>query len=158
MKKNNRPVVFHARASGAGYIVFGLLYSPIIAIFLFILFSGKLRGQEYVAFLPWLLLISTYVWLLGFRITITDTTFEYRDGFWRSRSCRRDQISSAKLCWLQFDTFGRTVKLPRLVIKCRENIHAKIVINPKPFSREAMKRVREILGCEQELKCQNTHN
>ncbi|HQB16009.1 MAG TPA: hypothetical protein PLT00_04765 [Verrucomicrobiota bacterium] len=118
------------------------------AAYAYAFLNGKLRGQEHLIFVPLLLLLPTYGWLLGFKIRITAKTFEYRNGLWRWQSCSRNEISDAKFCWLEFSNFGRILKFPRLVIQCRERQQGGIVINPKPFSREVLRRVQEILSSE----------
>lgn len=155
MRKEDDSVVFHARASPSGFIVFGVLYAPICILYLVLLAKGKLHGQALAVFVPWLLLIPTYVWLLGFRIRITMDRFEYRDGLWRLHSCPRNLVRSCKVRWLEFRNLGRVLQFPRLVIQCNGGSDDRIVINPKPFSREAIKRVKEILGGDKAAEFQN---
>jgi hypothetical protein len=146
MNENQSPVIFHAHASPVGYIVFGVLYLPICALYLLILFMGKMHGKEYSVLFPWLLLAPTYLWLGGFKIRITETTFEYRDGLWRWHSCLRKDISGTEFRWLKFSNFGRVLKFPRLVILRRDCPKGPIAINPKPFSRESLERIQQILN------------
>jgi hypothetical protein len=140
------PVVFQARASRGGYIVFGVLYFPMVAAMLVAFARGRLQGQEYILLLPLLLLVPTYLPLLAFKIKITTEYFEYRDGLWRVHRCHRSSITGVENVWVEFSRLGRVLRIPRLVIRCKNAPEDTILINSKPFSREALKQLREILG------------
>jgi len=137
---------FSATASRAGFIVFGALFSPIILLYLYGLIIGRLRGQEFAGILPLMLLFSTCLWLLGFKIIISANAIKYRNGLWRWRSCLRDEVSECEMRWIEYRYFGRVLKIHRLVIYRGNCPSESIVINPKPFSRETILRVKEILN------------
>jgi hypothetical protein len=138
----------HARASRSSFLVFGGLFLPHCVLFLLLLAKGKLRGQEYTVLLPWCLLVGACAWLLGFKISITPDRIDYRDGLWRWHSCPRDVVEDASVRWVEYRWVGRRLSIPRLVINCGKGEKHKLVINPKPFSRQAIKCVLETANGE----------
>ncbi len=141
--KDKQAVCVRERASKSGFFVFGCLFLPICALYLLLLAEGKLRGQEYAALMPWCLLVGVYGWLLGFKVSITRDRINYRDGLWRWHSCPRDEVEDASVRWVEYRWVGRRLSSPRLVINCGKGEKHKLVINPKPFSRQAIKRILE---------------
>jgi len=147
--KNHTNAEFNARASRAGYIVFGVIYGSILLIPVYAFFCGNMKCSS--SDLPFILvplsmLFGMYAWLLGFKIRITPDQFEYRDGLWRWHSCPLDEVREVKHTWVEFKNLGRTLKLPRMVVSRYDLAEKPILINSKPFSREDIVSVRGLLG------------
>jgi hypothetical protein len=138
-----RSYEFEARAARSSYLVWTALFSPLCILSLVNLADGKLRGQEYVVLLPFGMLLGFLLWLSGFRIQLTESDLIYRDGLRRRHSCRRDAIVNARMGWMEFSRLGKPLQIPRLIIICSDN--RSIIINTKPFARDAIKRLRQLL-------------
>jgi hypothetical protein len=87
MKQKLDENLFIACASYSGFLVFGVIFSPMIILVTLLLLESKLRGQEHVILVPISMLFGMYTWLLGFRIRVTEDLFKYRDGLWRWHTC-----------------------------------------------------------------------
>lgn len=133
-----------ARASYSGYIVFGVMWIPIALLFVFVAVSrnqyGALAGTA-IAFSIWL---GFALWLAGFRIVIANGKFRYRDGLYRWHECQLDEIESAQAAWVGWDVGTKIIKIPRYTIEIRGR-EDSILINTKPFTRDALRKLNEIL-------------
>lgn len=146
--------IFSARASRAGYIVFGIIYFPMFLAYIYGFFNGRSGNAKSSILIPFALLLGTYTWLLGFRIRITSDRFEYRDGLWQWHRCPLNEISGVKHAWVEFKNLGRTLKMPRMVVSRYDRPETPILINLKPFSREAIIRVSELIEMKYKSKSQ----
>ena len=70
-----------------------------------------------------------WIWLWGFRITISDEYLEYRDGFFRSSKVKFKEIVDIKNVSIGWDILGRKIRIPRIniilltgnkALRCRE--------------------------------------
>ena len=94
-----------------------------------------------------ILIVVTVLWVLwvrGFRICITGELLKYRDGLYRSITVPLQQIKEVRATWVQWSTFGRHLKVPRLVVRYGGSDDF-IVINPKPFRLQDLRRVVDVL-------------
>jgi hypothetical protein len=92
----------------------------------------------------WLIGLVWVVWLRGFRIRIKNGIFEYRDGFYRTHSCKLDAIKSAQTQWITWRFLWRALKVPRMIIDVTDPNAEPIVINTKPFSKAALSSFRDL--------------
>jgi hypothetical protein len=102
--------------------------------------GAGLAGILFVVTLLWVL------WVRGFRICITGQQLKYRDGFYRYITIPLQQVKEVKSTWVQWNTFGRHLKVPRLIVRYGAGDDF-IVINPKPFRLEDLRRVVDVLTC-----------
>jgi hypothetical protein len=142
---NHTDVEFRVRASRAGYIVFGAIYSPMFLAYIYGFLNGRAGNAASAILIPLALLLGTYAWLLGFKIRITPDQFEYRDGLWRWHTCPLDEVRDVKHTWVEFKNLGRTLKIPRMVVRRYDLPEKPILVNAKPFPREAIIRMKELL-------------
>ena len=84
------------------------------------------------------------IWLRGFRITVFNGILECRNGFYRSSSLHMNQIVKIKNEWIEWGVLGRRIRIPRIAVIARDGENS-ILINPKPFGRYELKRIREML-------------
>jgi hypothetical protein len=80
------------------------------------------------------------IWLRGFRLRLTSSGCEYRDGFYRSTSIPLKSISCVKHVWIELKYPGWTAKVPRLVIMYGDNSDS-VAINTKPFSKKDLAKI-----------------
>lgn len=83
-------------------------------------------------------------WLRGFRLRIKDGIFEYRDGFYRSYSCKLDDIKRTRTQWISWRFLWRAIKVPRMIIDVTDPAAQPIAINTKPFSRAGLASFRDL--------------
>jgi hypothetical protein len=88
--------------------------------------------------------LMSVLWLGGHRIEVNAGVLRYRDGLFRSRSIRLVDIESLKIAWVDFGFLGRDVGIPRLRVAGR-NRRQSFLINPKPFSRQGLKELNEVI-------------
>ena len=101
-------------------------------------------GDIKMALLPGTIGLAFCAWLRGFNIIISDTQFEYRDGFYKSYRIELAEIKEAKYTWVGWKNFGRTIKIPRLVIVPRQKWKS-IIINTKPFKKNDLIQLNSVL-------------
>lgn len=135
-----------ARASYSGYIVLCTVWVLLGFLFLYILLVQHKPAGAFPAVICFGVASLFALWLSGFRLIIKDGRFRYRDGFFRWHECELSEIEHAQGAWMDWDVGTKIVKIPRLVIEIEGR--KKILINAKPFTREALKRLNEILHPE----------
>jgi hypothetical protein len=84
------------------------------------------------------------IWLRGFRISLSNKTLEYRDGFYRSSRLHISQIVKIKSEWVAWGVLGRKIRIPRMAVIAQDE-EESILINPKPFGRNELRLIREML-------------
>jgi hypothetical protein len=136
--------VFSARAAVSAYIVlagFWLLIS-------FMIFLLDLRrhppGTDWGAIVPLGVGALWIVWLRGFRLEVSQGDLSYRDGLYRSTMVPLSDIREAKNTWIGWKLLTRKLQVPRLVVTYGSKSD-RLAINAKPFRRQDIQRVIEIL-------------
>lgn len=90
-----------------------------------------------VAFLWWL-------WLQGFKIKITQSFLEYRDGFFKSFRIPLSEIDQLKDASIEWRTLGRRIRAPRLLV-INNDQRVAISINTKPFRLADLQKIRMVI-------------
>lgn len=142
----------HARASMAGYFVLcgiwvflGVVFTWVTILDFQTHYSLCVGSPTWsgilLAGVSWLCALGWGIWLRGFRLTITDDVFEYRDGFYRTRSVRPVEITHVESTWITWKALWREIKVPRIEVRTQRG--DPIWINAKPFSRDDLKVLLE---------------
>jgi hypothetical protein len=79
-------------------------------------------------------------WLLGFKITVTKSFLEYRNGFFMLSSINVSQIKQIKVANIEWNILSRKIRVPRLII-IADSGNPVVNINPKPFKRSDLLKV-----------------
>lgn len=132
-----------ARASYSGYIALCTIWVLLGFLGVYIIVARHNMAGTFPAVLSFGVAGLFALWLSGFRLIIENDRFRYRDGFFRWRECDLSEIVKAQAAWIEWDVGTKVIKIPRLVIEIEGR--EKILINAKPFTREALKRLNEIL-------------
>ncbi len=82
-----------------------------------------------------------WIWLLGFKITLTESFLEYRNGFYQSSRIALTDIAQLKAAGVEWAVLGRKIIAPRLLI-IENDQSVALMINPKPFKRIDLQRIR----------------
>lgn len=133
-----------AHAAPSSYIVLG---GPWFLLSLCIFLTAVLHphsGGMKMALLSGAVGLAFCIWLRGFKILISDACCEYRDGFYKSYRIAFAEIKEVKHTWVSWKNFGRTIKVPRLLIIPTQRLE-KIMINVKPFKSADLAQLNEIL-------------
>jgi len=121
------------RAAFSAYVAL----SSIWAILTIVSFYGFSKDQQVKSLLIALSFLSFtlawWAWLWGFKITITDSYLECRDGLYKRHRVKLEDIKVIKHGWVSVINFGKTITVPRIIIVPKDRKQPKIWINPKPF-------------------------
>jgi len=132
------------RASVSAYLV---LAGPFLAIgVLFLVAALKKSGESNVLEGSWVCLaiaLAWIVWLSGFRVTMSEESLSYRNGFFQNRDLPWTSISDIETCFVTWPFLPRSIQVPRFRVITSEADREDILINPKPFPRTLK---REILA------------
>jgi hypothetical protein len=133
------------RATFSSYIALSGVW-VILALFWFLLsLKNPSTGCEKGVVICGGVTLLWWWWLLGFKITITSSFLEYRDGFYQSSKIALSDIKQIKDENVGWNVLSPRIIVPRLIIISRGET-ADIRINPKPFSRTDLKKVRQEIG------------
>jgi len=134
----------HARASYSGYIVLSGIWFVLGIANIFILIAKPHSKVEFPIIICFAIGALFSLWLWGFRLIIENGRFRYRDGLYRWHECELDEIENAGATWVKWDVGTKVIKVPRYEIEVRGRGNS-ILINSKPFTREALRRLNEIM-------------
>ncbi len=87
--------------------------------------------------------IGSTLWISGFKMVFTETTFMYRDGFYRWHQIEINNIESAEFDLVEVGTIRR-YSIPRFVIKAKDKQSAPILVNTQPFTEEGINTLQNI--------------
>ena len=137
---------FNARSAKIGYLVLNIPTLFMLLLYISLIFKdGPLDPSIYGVFVLLTIYGLTWVfWLKGFKIAIDSDQFYYRDGLHRSHSIRLSDIKKTEFKWVDWRVLTRVIKIPRLIIHSKEG-EKPIWINIKPFAKDDLKELREIL-------------
>jgi hypothetical protein len=57
-----------------------------------------------------------WLWLRGFKLSLSNGSLEYRDGLYRSLKIDIEEIASIRDQWIGWSNLGRSVRIPRIVV------------------------------------------
>ncbi len=133
-----------ARASYSGYIVLSGIWLVLGIANIFLLIAKPHSKAEIPIGICFTVGLLFSLWLWGFRIIIENGRFRYRNGLYRWHECDLDEIENAGATWVKWDVGTKIIKIPRYVVEVRGK-EKNILINTKPFTREALKGLNEIM-------------
>lgn len=85
------------------------------------------------------------LWLSGFRIRITDTGLEYRDGFFHLTRIKFSEIGRIRTVSADLGAASRGLKIPRISVEGAD-FQTPLLINPKPFRTGDLRKFWEIMS------------
>lgn len=129
------------RATISSYLVLTGVWVALGIGYLILYLRNPRHDLASVSIGAWCIALLWCVWLRGFKITISDKSIQYRDGFFRSSSVDMNEIACISGEWVQWKLFGREVKILRIVVVSRSGESA-IKINLKPFGRSALTAIK----------------
>lgn len=126
------------RSSLYSYIILGFFPWGIFScIFLYDILFIHTKGAVPMFLSVAFALVAVFVWLKGFKLTITETELTYRDGMYKLHSIKISDIKTAKTTFIQFENLPGA-SIPRFVIKSVDRKAKPIEINIKPFTADAV--------------------
>lgn len=132
------------RATWTSYIVLGGVWILLAIGYLLLGLRNPGRDLELGVLIAGGLAILWFAWLRGFRITVSQGHFEYRDGFFRSSRVALNDITNIKNERAEWNLLGQKLAIPRIAITAK-NGEMVIRINPKPFGSVELQRVMKEL-------------
>ena len=137
---------FYARAAKIGYLVLNIPTIFILSLqFSIVLREGPTHPTIWQAIIIFIFYGLIWIfWLKGFEISIDTNLFYYRDGLHRSHSILLSDIKKTEFKWVDWRVLTRVIKIPRLIIHSKKG-ERPIWINIKPFAKDDLKELREIL-------------
>jgi len=139
------PDSIESRACISGYIVLSGIWWGLGAFALWLTIARPSSDSAPVVAVCWTIGLLWIAWLRGFRLRIWDGVFEYRDGFYRTYSCKLDDIKSTRTQWISWRFLWRALKVPRMIVDLTDPNAAPILINTKPFSRTSIASFRDLI-------------
>lgn len=127
------------------YLVFCGAWIVLGGLYVFLAWARPGVGAWKGAMITFSAALAAVLWISGHRIQIANGMLHYRNGFFRSRSIRLEDITSLASVWEPVITLGKEVKVPRLRVLANDNAQS-FSINSKPFSREALTVLREAVS------------
>lgn len=79
-------------------------------------------------------------WLSGFRMSLYNTEFHYRNGFYKTKVITLSDIQSLTHQWIDVEWGLKTICVPRTVIELQNG--EKVIINDKPFKPRQFRELR----------------
>lgn len=137
--------LFEAKSAPSTYLVMGGLFTGLAVWAMWVQLLNASADSWKGAAVSVFMAVAWTIWARGFRIRITASTLEYRDGLYRVHAIPRSDVSGFEAEWITWPIFGSAITVPRMVVKTFGKEIA-IIINPKPFRRDAMAKVRALLG------------
>ena len=125
--QNSNPKII--RATLSSYIVLSGVWVLLTIGYLFLSLGSPGKNLESGAIIAGGVSLMWWIWLWGFRITISDEYLEYRDGFFRSSKVKFKEIVDIKNVSIGWDILGRKIRIPRIniilltgnkALRCRE--------------------------------------
>ena len=128
-----------SKAAPLSYILLGGIWFILCILNIYLWIIKPTAGTHAPAIITGVVGSLFCLWLYGFRMTINEKFFEYRNGFFRTRRLDRKDITGLKHTYIS----GRGgMKLPRPTIT---SINGNdIIVNPKPFDNNIFKILEEI--------------
>lgn len=132
------------RATVTSYFALCGIWVVLFLGYVLLSFSRPGRGLESGAVIAGSVAALTVAWLRGFKITISNRLFEYRDGLYRNSKIPVADITKVQSKWVEWARFPRGITVPRIVVSTKDR--RTILINAKPFARRDIQKVLELLG------------
>ena len=145
LENKDCPAAFTANAALSAYIVMSGIYFVLGIAILVGESYHRTNGGIWIAMLCLICGGLWVLWLRGFRIRIQNGIFEYRDGFYRTHSCKLDEIKSTRAQWISWRFLWRALKVPRMIVNVTDPNAEPILINTKPFSRTSLASFRDLI-------------
>ncbi len=132
------------RATLISYIVLSGIWVLLAIGYIFLALSKPGKGLETGAILAGIVSLIWWIWLWGFKLTVSNEYIEYRDGFFRSSKVYLREIADVKNVSIEWNMFGRKIKIPRINVITHNKIIA-MRINPKPFGHRELQEILKLL-------------
>jgi hypothetical protein len=132
------------RAAPTSYLVLTGIWVLLAIGYLFLSIRSPGENLESGALIAGGVAILWWIWLRGFKITVSEGCLEYRDGFFRSSKIALSEIADVKTESVGWNLLGQKLRIPRITVITR-NGEMPIRINPKPFGRLGLQRIMKEL-------------
>lgn len=129
------------RAAPSSYVILGGGWVILSAVYLSLSLTNPASGAEVGAAIAGGGAVLWWIWLYGFKISVTESALEYRDGLYRTSRVALSEIARLKYATIQWCVFGQKICVPRLLVISRSNKRI-LKINPKPFGRLDLSRLQ----------------
>src|SRR5688500_582889 len=104
------------RAAFSSYLILSGIWVLLVGGYVVLSLRNPDRGLGEPAAISGGIAVLWWCWLFGFKITVTKSVLEYRNGFFKSSKIALPEISRLKDAWIQVNVLGRRIKAPRLVV------------------------------------------
>lgn len=122
------------RAQFKSFIALSAIWVILAVANLYLYFVKHVPDSELVVLLTGTIALLWWIWLRGFKLTISGGELEYRDGFFKSSRVSIKDIVDIKNKYIEWNVITRKIKIPRIFI-IAQNGNVAIKINPQPFGR-----------------------
>lgn len=139
----NGPTII--RATSKSYFFLCGIWVILTIGYLFLCYRNPGKGLETGALIAGGVALLWLIWLRGFKVRVYNDCFEYRNGFFRSSRLHLSEILKIKDVWIEWKLLNRKIKILRIAIIAKSE-GKTILINPKPFRRNDLSMICEILG------------
>jgi len=89
--------------------------------------------------------LAWWIWLWGFKITITELYLEYRNGLYKRHRIDLADIKAIQSGWIGWGGSKKSVTIQRVVIVPKNKKQPPIWINSKPFKRQDLRYLYNFL-------------
>jgi hypothetical protein len=132
------------RATLSSYVVLSGIWFVLSAGYLWLHFFKPGPGAMEVALLTGGIAILWCCWLLGFKLSRSESALVYRDGLYRTHRIPLADVKGCRFTWKERKVLTRSLQTPVLVITTKQG-GPTMVVNPKPFSREGLHEILDPL-------------
>lgn len=129
------------RATVSSFVMLSGIYVVLAIVYLISAIQTPGHGWGKGAMLAGGVAILWWCWLGAFKITITKSILEYRDGLFKTSRIKISEIGKIKFTWIESNILGRRISAPRLLVVSKDR-SVVIKINPKPFSQNDLDKVQ----------------
>jgi len=104
------------RAQFKSFFVLSAIWVMLAVANLYLYFVRHVPDSELVALLTGTIALLWWIWLRGFKLTISGEELEYRDGFFKSSRVSIKDIVDIKNKYIEWNFITRKMKIPRIFI------------------------------------------
>jgi len=133
------------RVAVSSYLALSGIWVIFFIWYLFLSWKNPSKGLEGGAAIAGSVTLMWWCWLFGFKITITKSLLEYRDGFFNTSKIPLSEIGQLKTATIEWNVLGRKIRVPRLIVISRVG-NVRICINHKLFGMSQIQKIYQAIA------------
>jgi hypothetical protein len=138
-----------SKAAPSSYILLGGIWFILCILNIYLWITKPTAGTQVPAIITGVVGSLFCLWLYGFKMSLNEKFFEYRNGFFRTHRLYRKNITGLKNTYIK----SRGIEIPRPTITSIDGDN--IILNLKPFDRNVFKILDEIKKYNADQKLEN---